>query len=163
MLLVDRIGAAVMRPLDSAFEMGALFVEAIRTAWIERGPADRIIVDQILRQILFTGVEALTMANIQSATKTLSEGLAKKDGSLMQLIEKREFYDDISSAADHLDHILAEIDRKSPDISDSITEARQAIDEANKVIKAIQKSIFIRGYLQERTEDAVLRSEGRIR
>ncbi len=103
-----------------------------------------------------------SLANIQSATKTLSDGLAKKDGSLRQLIEKREFYDDISSAADHLDHILAEIDAKSPDIGDSITEARQAIEEANKVIKAVQKSIFIRGYIQERSEDAVLRAEGRI-
>lgn len=102
------------------------------------------------------------LANIQGATKNLSEALAKKDGSLMQLIEKRALYDDLSSAAGHLDNVLAEIDRKSPDISDSITEARQALTEANKVIKAVQKSIFIRGYIQERSEDAVLRAEGRI-
>ncbi|MFH1829457.1 MAG: MlaD family protein [Pseudomonadota bacterium] len=104
-----------------------------------------------------------SLANIQGATKNLSEGLAKKDGSLRQFIEKREFYDNLSSAANHLDSLLTEIDKKSPDISDSITEARKAIEEANKVIKAIQKSIFIRGYIQERTEDATLRAEGRLR
>jgi ABC-type transporter Mla subunit MlaD len=104
-----------------------------------------------------------SLVNIQGATKNLSEALAKKDGSLMQFIEKRQLYDNLSSAADHLDNVLTEIDRKGPDISDAITEARQALGEANKVIKAVQKSIFIRGYIKERADDAALRAEGRLR
>jgi phospholipid/cholesterol/gamma-HCH transport system permease protein len=64
MILIDRIGAMVLRPLDSACDMAALFVEAIRTAWTERGPGDRMLLDVILRQILFTGVEALRIVTV---------------------------------------------------------------------------------------------------
>ncbi len=64
MLLVDRVGAAVVRPLSSALEMSALLIEAIRTAWTERGPGDRMLFDVIMRQILFTGVEALKIVTI---------------------------------------------------------------------------------------------------
>ena len=64
MMLVERIGAAVQRPLDSAVEMATLFTEAFRTAWNERGPSDGIILDITLRQIYFTGIQAMKIVTV---------------------------------------------------------------------------------------------------
>ncbi len=105
-----------------------------------------------------------SLANIENATDSLSTSLAKKDGSLRMFIEKRKFYDDLSAAAEHLESVLSAIDEKSPDIKDSIAEARKGLEEANKVIRALQKSIFIRGNIEKHLkEDSTLRAEGRIR
>jgi len=59
-----RIGALVMRPLDSAVEMGTFITESVRTAWTERGPSDGIVLDVTLRQIYFTGVQALKIVTV---------------------------------------------------------------------------------------------------
>lgn len=64
MPLLDRVGAAVIAPLDALLDMTALFVGAIRQAFAGRGPSGRMVADVVLRQILFTGVEALRVVAV---------------------------------------------------------------------------------------------------
>lgn len=59
MAVLDRIGALAIRPLSQVLDLSALFVEAVKVLATERGRGTRMVVDVILRQILFTGVEAL--------------------------------------------------------------------------------------------------------
>lgn len=102
------------------------------------------------------------LGNINRASHDLSSSLAKKDGTLRQIIERRELYDKLVSATTHLDRVLSAIDEKSPDIQDAVTEARRGLEEAGKVIRAMQKSIFLRGNVEQYLkEDSALRSEGR--
>jgi len=104
----------------------------------------------------------MSLANVNIATKQLSDALTKKDGTLRMLIERRQLYDELVRASGHLSGVLGAIDEKGPDIQDAIVEARRALEEANKVIAALQKSIFLRGNIAKGLkEDSTLRSEGR--
>ena len=101
-----------------------------------------------------------TLKNINEFTKALAE----KDGSIRMLVEKRKLYDDLESAAGHLNSVLATVDDKGPEISDAISEARKGLAEANKVIAALKKSIFLRGNVKEHlSQDSTLKADGRIR
>jgi phospholipid/cholesterol/gamma-HCH transport system permease protein len=64
MPVLDRIGTAVMRPFSTMLDMSALFVEAFKVVITERGRGDKMVLDVVLRQILFTGVEALKVITI---------------------------------------------------------------------------------------------------
>ena len=64
MSMLDRIGGVVMRPLSTALDMSALLVEAVKVGYTERGRGGRVVFDVTLRQILFTGVEALKVVTI---------------------------------------------------------------------------------------------------
>lgn len=102
--------------------------------------------------------------NVNHATKEISESLDEKSGTLAMLIEDRKLYDELLSATSHLDNVLAGIDESTPDIKDAITEARRGLKETNKVILALQKSIFIRGNIEKYLkQDSTLRVEGRAR
>jgi len=101
-----------------------------------------------------------TLRNINEFTKALAE----KEGSVRMLVEKRKLYDELESAADHLNSVLANIDEKGPEIADAITEARKGLAEANKVIAALKKSIFLRGNVKEHLgQDSTLKADGRMR
>ncbi|MBN1283460.1 MAG: MCE family protein [Proteobacteria bacterium] len=101
-----------------------------------------------------------TLDNINEFTKALAE----KQGSIRMLVEKRKLYDELESAAGHLSSLLASIDDRSPDIQDSIVEARRGISEANKVIAALKKSVFLRGNIKEHLgRDSTLKADGRTR
>ncbi len=101
-----------------------------------------------------------TLENINEFTKALAE----KDGSIRMLVEKRKLYDELESAADHLNSVLATVDDKAPEISDAISEARKGLAEANKVIAALKKSIFLRGNVEEHlSQDSTLKADGRMR
>ncbi|HPQ81092.1 MAG TPA: ABC transporter permease [bacterium] len=64
MSIFARAGAAVIAPLDSLLDMTAMFLGAIKVAFTERGRGGRMVLDVVLRQILFTGVEALRVTTI---------------------------------------------------------------------------------------------------
>lgn len=104
-----------------------------------------------------------TLANVNVATKSLSDAMTKNESSIRMLLERRDLYDELTSSVSHLDNILAALDESSPEIKDTITDARRGLEEVNKVVRALQKSIFLRGniekYLQE---DSTLRHEGRF-
>lgn len=102
-----------------------------------------------------------TLANLNSATKQVSEALNEQKGTMGLLLEKRELYDNLLSSTVRLDTVLKGLEESTPDIKDSISEARYNLEEAGKVIRALQKSIFIRGNLEKGVEDPSLRSEGR--
>lgn len=103
------------------------------------------------------------IANVNAITKNLADSLKEKKGTLGMLIERRDLYNEVVSITKHLDQILAGIDESTPDIRDSIIEARKGLKEANKVMKALQKSVFLRGNVEEYLkEEAVVRTEGRI-
>ncbi len=56
---LDKIGAAALAPVSKLSELGAFFVLILKSAWCERRVAPAMVFDVIMRQILFTGVEAL--------------------------------------------------------------------------------------------------------
>ncbi len=58
------IGGTVMKPLSTVLDMSALLVETVRSGYSERGRGGRIVFDVTMRQILFTGVEALKVVGI---------------------------------------------------------------------------------------------------
>lgn len=104
------------------------------------------------------------LTNVNRATKKLADSLAEKRGTLGLLVEDRRFYDELLSATTHLDKVLSTLDDSRPEIRDALTEARRGLEEANKVIRALQKSIFIRGGIEQYLkEDAALRAEGRAK
>ena len=105
-----------------------------------------------------------TLANVNSATKKLSESFGRKDGTLRMLMERRELYDNLVASSGHLSDVLGELGDRKEDIGDSVTEARRALEEANKVILALQKSFLVRGNIERfLKEDSTLRAEGRAR
>ena len=98
-----------------------------------------------------------TLASVNRITKKVADALEEKKGQPGML-------DELASSISHLDNLLAMLDESSPDIQDSIVEARRALKEANKVIRAAQKSIFLRGHVERYLkEDTTLRTEGRAR
>jgi ABC-type transporter Mla subunit MlaD len=97
------------------------------------------------------------LANLDNLTKSVADALKSKDGKPGMLVEAQ-------SAVGHLDSILATLDESRPDIRDAIVEARRSLYETNKVIKALQKSVFLRGNIkQQLQEDSTLQFEGRAR
>lgn len=59
MPILDRTGAAVMGYVDAALDMSALLVESVKIVFTERGEGGGMVLIATLRQILFTGVEAM--------------------------------------------------------------------------------------------------------
>jgi len=103
-----------------------------------------------------------TLDNVNVATKGLSDAMTKNDSTLRMLMEKRELYDELVSSTKHLDSLLEMLDNQKPDIRDAITEARRGLEEVNKVVLALQKSVFLRGNMQEYLkEDVRLTNDGR--
>ena len=95
------------------------------------------------------------LGNINGATGSIATGLAAKPG-------QQPLMEELSSAISNLDAVLGMLDEKSPDIQDAIVEARRGLTEANKVIRALQKSVFIRGHIERYLkEDPTLRMENR--
>lgn len=94
-----------------------------------------------------------SLANLNGLTAKLNKAMADEKGTL---------YSELHSAVSNLDAVLASLGQSSPDLRDAITEARRGLEETNKVILALQKSIFLRSnidkYLQE---PGALVSEGR--
>ncbi|MBU2574513.1 MAG: MCE family protein [Elusimicrobia bacterium] len=102
------------------------------------------------------------LANVNAATKKLTDALGSQNGTIGMLMEKRELYDKLASAADHLDKVLAGIEASTPEIKASISAARTDLEESEKVIRSLQKNFFIRGNIEKRmNEDSSLRIEGR--
>ncbi len=64
MFSLDKIGKKVLTPIDSILDISALFVESVKTIFTERGKGNKIIFDATMRQIFFTGVEALKIITI---------------------------------------------------------------------------------------------------
>ncbi len=97
------------------------------------------------------------LANLDDLTKSVSGALKSKPGKPGMLVE-------VQSAVGHLDSVLATLDESKPEIRDAIVEARRSLYETNKVIKALQKSIFLRGNIEQQLdEDSTLQFEGRAR
>lgn len=103
-----------------------------------------------------------TLDNLNKSTKSLSEALNDKNSTLGMLMLSRDLYDNLDSSIRHLDSILSSLDESAPDMSDAVVEARRGLEETNKVLGALQKSIFLRGNIEEyMEEDSTLRVEGR--
>lgn len=89
-----------------------------------------------------------TLANLKDATGDLKKTMAGK-GSLGQLITKSDLYDRFLKIAKHLQVLSETLDETSPDMRDAVVAARRDLEEAEKVIKALQKSIFLRGSIEQ--------------
>lgn len=102
------------------------------------------------------------LANVNTATTKLADALGAQKGTIGMLMEKRELYDKLNSAALRLDNVLGIIEESSPTIKDSISAARTDLEESEKVIRSLQKNFFIRGNIEKRMkEDSSLNFEGR--
>jgi len=102
------------------------------------------------------------IANVNTATKELADALVSQQGTVGMLLEKRELYDKLNSAALHLDTVLGSIENTTPEIKASISAARTDLEESEKVIRSLQKNFLIRGNIEKRMdEDPNLRFEGR--
>ena len=102
------------------------------------------------------------LANVNIASKKLAEALGPEKGTIGMLLEKRELYDKLSSAALHLDNVLTGAEDSMPEIKTSISTARTNLEESEKVIRSLQKNFLIRGDIEKRLkEDSSLSSEGR--
>lgn len=64
MTVLERVGSQVIRVSSPMLDMSALLLESLKVALTERGHGDRIVLNATLRQILFTGVEALKVITI---------------------------------------------------------------------------------------------------
>ena len=53
-----------MAPAASLLDMSAMFTGSVAVAFTERGSGDRMVLDVVLRQILFTGVEAMRVVTV---------------------------------------------------------------------------------------------------
>jgi len=103
-----------------------------------------------------------TLENVNVATKGLADAMTKNDSTVRMLLERRDLYDELTSSMSHMNNLLAVLDESSPEIRDTITEARKGLRELNKVVRALQKSIFLRGNMERYLkEDSTLRYEGR--
>jgi len=104
----------------------------------------------------------LSLANVSTATKGIVDAMTKNDSSMKLLLERRDLYDKLSSAMGHLNHILGEVDKASPEIRDAIVEARRGLEEVNKVTLALQKSFLLRGNIKQQIkQDSTLKFEAR--
>lgn len=104
------------------------------------------------------------IANINIATKEISNSIASKKGSLGMLIGERELYDHLISITKQIDRIVGEIDRSTPDIRDSFSSARSGLEEANKVIRALEENFLIKGGIERQLgEMGSMRIEGRTK
>ncbi len=106
----------------------------------------------------------LALANVNKATGELADAMENKDGTFQMLLESRELYNNLISSITHLDSLLADLDQTAPDLSAAIIEARRGLEETNKVLRALQKSIFLRGKIeQEMKVDSTLQMDGRAK
>ncbi|MFH1874179.1 MAG: MlaD family protein [Pseudomonadota bacterium] len=106
----------------------------------------------------------LALDNINRATKNLADAMEKKQGTFQMLLENKELYENLNSSIAHLDSLLSDLDQTAPDLADAIVEARRGLEETNKVLRALQKSIFLRGNIEKELEiDSTLQMDGRAR
>jgi phospholipid/cholesterol/gamma-HCH transport system permease protein len=66
MSILERAGALALSPVSKVTELAALFLEVVKIAWRERGVGKNLVLDVTMRQILFTGVEALKIVTVIS-------------------------------------------------------------------------------------------------
>lgn len=64
MNILERTGAAVWRHISDLLDVAALFLQAFKAGLAERGRGDNMVFNVALRQILFTGVEAMKLVAI---------------------------------------------------------------------------------------------------
>lgn len=64
MSILEGIGGRVIRIAQPSLDMSALLIESVKLFFTERGHGDKIVLNATLRQILFTGVEALRVITI---------------------------------------------------------------------------------------------------
>ncbi len=61
---LETIGKAGSRPFRELIELAALFVEVLKVGFVERKRGGREVLDVVMRQILFTGVDALRVVTV---------------------------------------------------------------------------------------------------
>lgn len=66
MSILEKAGSIALGPVSKTTELAALFLEVIKVAWRQRGVGGNQVFDVILKQILFTGVEAMKVITIIS-------------------------------------------------------------------------------------------------
>jgi len=104
------------------------------------------------------------LANVNRTTKNLAEAMEKKQGTFQMLLENKELYENLNSSIVHLDSLLSDLDQTAPDLADAIVEARRGLEETNKVLRALQKSIFLRGNIEKEMKvDSTLQMDGRAK
>jgi len=94
-----------------------------------------------------------SLANISAITRSISDALTKNDTTLKRLVERKDLYNNLNSSMKHLKSILFALDESSPDMRDAIVEARRGLKEVNKVVRALQKSIFLRGNITQHLKE----------
>lgn len=101
MLSLGVVGSAISKPFSSLIDLSALFVEAMKAVYSERGHGGKIVLNVTLRQILFTGVEALKIITvialllggaviIETYTQIPKVGGESLIGSILVLVVVRE-------------------------------------------------------------------------
>ncbi|MFH1874177.1 MAG: ABC transporter permease [Pseudomonadota bacterium] len=63
-MILERIGIVVCKPISTLLNLSALFTESARVIVSEKGHGGKVVWNVVLRQILFTGVEALKIVTV---------------------------------------------------------------------------------------------------
>ncbi len=105
-----------------------------------------------------------SLKSVNSVTGNLNKALTKNNNTLSMLVNNRELYDNLNSSVKNLDKILSDLSQSSPDLADAVVEARRGLEETNKVLMALQKSIFLRGNIEQQMKvDSTLQVGERAR
>lgn len=79
---------------------------------------------------------------------TIVKDIASGKGSLGKLITEPALYNRLSAITKNVQGVTESLNEVSPDLKDAIIAARKDLEEANKVIHALQSSIFLRGSIE---------------
>lgn len=79
---------------------------------------------------------------------TIIKDIADGRGTLGQFVINPVLYNRLAAITNNVQGITKSLDEASPDIKDAIVAARRDLEEANKVIHALQKSIFLSGSIE---------------
>lgn len=84
---------------------------------------------------------------------TIINDIAKGRGTVGKLIIDPALHNRFAAIAKNIQGITKSLDEASPDLKDAIVAARKDLEEANKVIHALQRSIFLRGSIENYLEE----------
>ena len=94
------------------------------------------------------GTFMMTLAHLEQSTAEL-ETTMKGRGSVGKLMNDSELHNRLVKISKNLQDITDKLGEASPDMRDAVISARKNLEEAEKVITALQKSVFLRGHIEQ--------------
>ncbi|MFH1652798.1 MAG: MlaD family protein [Pseudomonadota bacterium] len=100
--------------------------------------------------------------NVEGITKRIDTTINKEDGTFRLIMEHRDLYDQAIKLVKHANEVMGAVANSSGDVEASILEARRALEEANKIILALEDSFLLKSKIQKlENEPATLVNQGR--